>query len=179
MSYDSYWVLGIAVTFIVLGIMIIRARQRRNYYSYNQYDYNYGYQQQFQPARPIPRQDDMFSWEQSQTDFNFYERRFKNEVDNLLRKCEEAERERDFNEALRLAYLAEEKINTCLGRDHWYAIKVLTKLGYLHYHEGNLVEARDIWQCVIEIASEWPDRCRDDVCYVNLELGKCIDRLGF
>lgn len=116
---------------------------------------------------------------QSQTDFEFFSKRFMTEIDSLLSACQQASNRDDLGEALRLATKALHQIDINLGRDHWYAVHALSWIGHLKYREGYLVEARDHWQIALNVGQEWPHKVGQDLEKVKEDLARCVDLLGF
>lgn len=184
MQHENFWFYVVAAV-VVLGIIILRlARKNRHEYRYNDYYY------QDMGLAPIPvysgpsagnpaniRQDQAHN--SSQTDFNFYERRFMNEVDRILERCQQAFNRDDLDEAERLAESALRKVDSNLGRDHWYAFHALGWLGQLRYRAGYLVEAREYWEKAVQVGKEWPRKLGDDLARTEDDLDRCINMLGF
>lgn len=77
-----------------------------------------------------------------------------------LEKCKAAADVHDFAGAEVHAYAALAELEH-MGRDHWFAPRILTWLGYLRYEQGFTVEARDYWQQAEQIALEWHEQCSD------------------
>ena len=115
----------------------------------------------------------------SYTDFRFFERRFEREVEALMERSTAAENQGNVRGAIALAEDALREVDAKLGRDHYKAVAVLTRLGSLNFQEGFYGEAREYWEQALSVALEWPDRCRDDAEFARGELAKCSDHLGF
>lgn len=182
MQHDYFWYYVAAGSVLLIIFLIRLARRNRHDYHYNDY-----YYQDHGLAPIVPdsahgqridyRQDPAHSG--SQTDFHFFSRRFMNEIDRILERCQQAANRDDLEEAERLAHSALRKVDRNLGRDHWYAFHALGWLGQLRYRAGYLVEAREYWEKAVQVGQEWHNKLGEDLSRTEEDLERCINLLGF
>ncbi|MCB9466693.1 MAG: tetratricopeptide repeat protein [Candidatus Obscuribacterales bacterium] len=178
MHHDYFWYyVAIAAGALLLIFKVIRSRRKQDYYYHPGLAY---YPAEVQDEYSFyDGQGGSQSQSRSHADFSFFERRFMNEIDNVLAACQRAEEEERWEDAEAYARSALRKTDRNLGRDHWYAVHALAWLGHLSYREGRYSEAREYFEKAVCIGKEWYVKVAPDLIRIEKDLAKCTDLLGF
>ena len=178
MHHDYFWYyVAIAAGVLLLLFKFMHSRRKQDYYYHPGQTY---YPDEVQNEYSFyDGQGGHRSQTRSHADFSFFERRFMNEIDNVLAACQRADEEERWEDAEAYARSALRKVDRNLGRDHWYAVHALAWLGHLSYRDGRYSEAREYFEKAVCIGKEWYSKVAPDLLRIEKDLAKCTDLLGF
>lgn len=181
----SYWTIGIVcgitlLTFIYQQFRIRNLREDLEYHQRTRSNRQNTGTSGFHPFEgstflPADQMDAFWQSDDWMSDEDASEQR----VHQLMVQAEHACASGRLDDAVELAQQALDEVNQNLGRQHYFCAMALCMLGQAYYLQGNLEQAKNCWEPALQIASEWPDRCRTEIAYMSLELGKVQDELDF
>jgi hypothetical protein len=96
-----------------------------------------------------------------------------------LEACSNARNRKNLVEAKQHAEKAAAEVRRYLKVDHWFQAELLNMLGCIKYDEGFYLEARNLWECAENVASEWPDKCSRLIPTIESNLKLVRGTLGF